>query len=83
MFSFPAIALAGKEARKRGSGIFNKEASLSYSKLTSSEKEKFSSSGDVGTTVSMSPREVKKAGVKLFVKIQKLVSLFIRICPFF
>ena len=59
---------------KRGSGIFNKEASLLHSKLDSSEA-KFSFSND-DNMVLMGPREVKKAGVRIFAKIQKLVRLF-------
>ena len=69
------MALAGKEAMKRGSGIFNKEASLLYSKLDSCDKAKFSCSND-DNMVLMGPREVKKAGVRIFAKIQKLVRLF-------
>ena len=57
---------------KRGSGIFNMEASLLYSKLDSCEKAKFSCSNDDN----IGPREVKKAGVRIFAKIQKLVRLF-------
>ena len=61
---------------KHGGGTFNKEASLVYSNLDSGGRTRLSSMGEIGSTVKMTPREVKKTGKKHFVKIKKLVCFF-------
>ena len=61
---------------KHGGGTFNKEASLVYSNLDSGGRTRLSSMGEIGSTVKMTPREVKKTGKKHFVKIKKIGMFF-------
>ncbi len=46
-----------------------------YSKLSAIERARLSSSDDVGTVISMSPREVKKAGGEDFCQNSKVGKL--------
>ncbi len=48
LFFFSFFFFSSQVVRKQGSGFFNKEARLFYSRLDSSEKARFTSSDDTG-----------------------------------
>ncbi len=64
--------IAGKDARKTGAGSFIKAASLKYQGLNEDEKRKLTESSEV--TKELTITDQKKAGAKIFKKIQKQVQ---------
>lgn len=67
--------IAGKDARKTGAGSFIKAASLKYQTLNEDEKSKLMESSEMTKELTISDR--KKAGAKIFKKIQKQVEFII------
>ena len=56
---------------KHGGGEFNKSANLLYSALNEEERLKLEASAVAKAQQKMTVKEIKKAGVKIFTKIQK------------
>ncbi len=59
---------------RHGSGIFNKSASSLYSTLGEEEKHELKVSAAAKTQEKMTVKDIKKAGTKIFGKIQKQVQ---------
>jgi len=56
---------------------YNKAAKIAYQTLSASDKEALKERGSETTTVQMKKGEVRKIGAKIFLKIQREVSLII------
>ena len=66
-----SLRIDGKSALAVGAGCFNKMASIAYSGLSKKEKEQLAEQCTEDHTLSR--REIKKAGKKIFQKIEKQV----------
>ncbi len=60
-------------ARLKGSGEFNKAASIAYHDLDSEARARLSSVAATDTIRELAPREIKKAGGRIFAKIKSMV----------
>ena len=58
---------------RQGGGVFNKSASSLYSSLDEEKKIELEVSAAAEAQQKMTVKDIKKAGVKIFMKIQKQV----------
>ena len=73
-YNLVLLFIAGKDARKSGAGSFITAASLKYQDLDEDEKARLVEM-TCETTKEMTRSEQKKAGAKIFKKIQKQVPV--------
>ncbi len=73
MCMLACVCVDGKNARLKGSGEFNKAASIAYHDLDSEARARLSSVAATDTIRELAPREIKKAGGRIFAKIKSMV----------